>query len=249
MKTFNSSLVVLVAALSLIAVGCGKSENFQSNAITPLNSDGSVPVSPDGLNSTVVTGTNQVDFVPVSFQEMNSYVAIHPLNDPKNFKLTVDLTDIGNGRYAGSVKISYLDTGVYNEGTFQSGSAVNSDAYKLLYPNVNEAEYNRWFVINGKYYFSAFFQDTYGAVVLVFDNYVNQGDAQGAGTVSGSVYYKNFRQAYASQSGARKCWFMGPVSPYYCRAAAVADKTAIYPEDGYRKLGTFSGLSKTAAMK
>ena len=111
-----------------------------------------------------------------------------------------------------------------------------------------EAEYNRWFTLNGKYYFSAYFQDAYGAVVLVFDNYVNLGDAQGSGVVSGSVYYKNFAQSYVQQSPYRKCWYIYS-GPYNCRANAVMDKSAIYPGDGFKKLGTFSGLSKAAVMK
>lgn len=253
MKTFNSKLIFLMAAFSLMGVGCGKSSSLQANSANVVqtnqnNNPGVIPVSPDGGGTGSATGSNTVDFVPVSINEFNSYVAMHPLNNPNNFKLTVALEDAGNGRYAGSVKIAYQDTGAQYEGKFEAGTGTNQDIYKLKDAGLMEAEFNRWFIINGQYYFSAYFQDAYGAIVLVFDSYVNQGDAQGTGVVSGSVYYKNFAQSYAQQSPYRKCWYIYS-GPYNCRSSVVMDKSSPYPGDGYRKLGTFSGLSKAAAMK
>lgn len=99
---------------------------------------------------------------------------------------------------------------------------------------------------NGKTVFSAVFQDSLGALVIVIDNSLNQGDGQGTGTLSGSIYYKNFPQSHAAQSPYRKCWFLTGL--YSCRASAVTDKTSLYPGDGFIKLGTFSGLSKSMAF-
>lgn len=252
MKTLNFKLILLLAAVTLMGVGCGKNNDFQgTNVNQPLPTDGgvgTVPNSPDGLSGNTSTEPNTVSFVPVSIPEFNSYVAMHPLNSPTDFKLTVDLQNAGNGRYAGSVRISYLDTGYKYEGKFEAGSGTNQDIYKLKDAGLMEAEFNRWFIINNKYYFSAFFQDAYGAVVLVIDNFVNQGDAQGGGVMSGSVYYKNFAQSYAQQSPYRKCWYIYD-GPFNCRASAVINKNTPYPGDGYRKLGTFNGLSKAAVFK
>lgn len=255
MKTFNSKLIFLLAAFSLMGVGCGKSSQFQpgSNTTTVVGGgvSGTVPGSPDGTGSSSsgsTSGGNVVDFVPVSFSEFNSYVATHPLNNPSNYKLTVDLQDAGGGRFGGSVKISYVDTGYQYEGRFEAGMGKNQDLYDLQDAGVYEAEYNRWFSYGGKTVFSGFFQDTYGAIVLIVDNVVNQGDGQGAGYVTGSVYYKNFAQSYAQQSPYRDCWFIRS-GPYNCRAGAVINKSGLYPADGYRKLGTFSGLVKSAAFK
>ncbi|AHI06210.1 hypothetical protein BDW_08550 [Bdellovibrio bacteriovorus W] len=256
MKKFNSKLV-LAAALAVLSVGCGKSEQFQVNSgLNPnyqWNNNGSIPVSPEGpgvdnSGGNVNTGSNTVAFKPVSIAEFNSYVALHPLNNPTNFQLTVDMENVGNGRYAGNVKISYQDTGYQYQGSFDAGHGQNESIKGLHDNGLMEAEFNRWFIINGKYYFSAYFQDQYGAIVLVFDNYVNQGDGQGSGTVSGAVYYKNFAQSYAPQSPYRKCWYIYQ-GPYNCRADAVINKNSPYPGNGFRKLGTFSGLSKSAAMK
>lgn len=246
MKAFNSKMIYLLAAFSLMGVGCAKNTELQANSTTTVVSGG-IPVSPDGTSTSSSTSTSSktATFVPVSISEFNSYVAMHPLNNPSDFKITVDLQSAGNGRYAGSVKLSYVDTGYQYEGKFEAGSGTNQDIYKLKDAGLMEAEFNRWFIINNQYYFTAFFQDAYGAIVLVIDNYVNQGDAQGTGYVSGSVYYKNFAQSYAQQSPYRKCWYIYS-GPYNCRASAVIDKNSVYPGDGYRKLGTFSGLSKAA---
>lgn len=253
MKTLNSKLILLLATVALLGVGCSRNNDMQGGfANQPIGpgGNGNIPNSPNGsgAGSSAPAGANTATFVPVSIAEFNSYVAMHPLNNPTDFKLTVDLQSAGNGRYAGVVKISYADTGYRYEGKFEAGSGTNQDLYKLKDAGLMEAEFNRWFIINNKYYFSAFFQDAYGAVVLVIDDYVNQGDAQGGGTMSGSVYYKNFAQSYAQQSPYRKCWYIYD-GPYDCRASAVISKNTPYPGDGYRKLGTFSGLSKAAVFK
>lgn len=252
MKTFNSKSMVLLAAFALLAVGCGKSGMNASQTYQPpiLDNDGSaVPVSPDGGGSgggTGSTSSQTVAFTPVSFQEFNSYVALHPLNNPTDIKLTVSLNEVQNGRFAGRVNIGYTDTGYNYSATFEAGSGTNVKMYALKDSNMLEAEYNRWFLLNGQYYFSAYFQDAYGAIVLVFDKYINQGDGQGTATVSGTVYYKNFAQSYAPQSPYRKCWYIYD-GPYTCRSNAVMNKKSAVP-DGFKKLGTFSGLSKAAAF-
>ncbi|MGZ3774424.1 MAG: hypothetical protein ACXVCY_11325 [Pseudobdellovibrionaceae bacterium] len=255
MKTLNSHLILLLATVGILAAGCSKNSDFQGATVAQPGTTATVPDSPAGNTSTTsttsTTATNTVTFNPVSFAEFNSYVAMHPLNNPTNFKITVDLQKVGDSRYAGTVKISYVDNGYNYQGTFSAGTGTNQDLYDLKDAGLLEAEFNRWFLINNQYYFSAFFQDAYGAVVLVIDSIAasNQGDAQGGDLqLSGSVYYKNFAQSYAKQSPYRKCWYIYS-GPYNCRASAVIDKSSPYPGDGYTKLGTFSGLSKSAVFK
>jgi hypothetical protein len=249
MKTFKTKLIVLLAAFSVLGVGCGKSSEGGSQTYQPpiLDNDGSTPVSPDGPGTgTGTVGGQTATFQPVSIQEFNSYVALHPLNAPTDFKITVSLQDAGNGRFAGSVKLGYTDTGYNYNATFEAGSGNNVKMSGLKDNGVMEAEYNRWFILNGQYYFSAYFSDNYGAIVLVFDSYVNQGDGQGTGTLTGKVYYRNFAQSYAPQSPYRKCWFIYD-GPYMCRSNTVMNKSSAVP-DGYRYLGKFSGLSKASAF-
>ncbi len=102
MKNLNSTMILLLTVFALAGVGCGQSNNFQADSVVPddqpLGGDGVIPPPPDGDDG-VTTGSNVVDFKPVSIQEFNSYVAMHPLNDPKNFKLTVDLHKIEGNRF------------------------------------------------------------------------------------------------------------------------------------------------------
>lgn len=247
MKTFNFKFVTLMIATSLL-VACGKSGGFQGKSVNSnssvTNPDGSVDQDGSGV---IDPGSNIVNFTPVSLTEFNNYVAVRPLNAPHSFKLEVNLSEVENGRYAGQLKLSYVDNGYQYTGVFEAGSGRNVKLSGLTYNNNLESEYNRWFNLNGKTAFSGVFQDSLGALVLVIDNTLNQGDGQGSGTLSGSIYYKNFPQNFAAQSPYRKCWHLTGV--YTCRASAVTEKNAIYPADGFIKLGTFSGLSKSMSFK
>jgi hypothetical protein len=249
MKNLNTKLVILLAGLSLFAAGCSGSGGFQSKASAVSAVSTTTSTTDTTTSTTTTTGASQVTFTPVSIDEMNSYVGLHPLNNPTNFQISIVTSNTGNGRYGGTVKISYTDTGVYYESNMQSGTGTNVSLDGLQDNGTQEDDYNRWFSLNGQSYFSGFFQDSYGAIIVVIDGVVNQGDAQGTSLLSGSVYYKNFAQSYATQSPYRKCWFIR-AGPYNCRAAAVTDKTSVYPTDnGYRKLGTFSGISTSLSFQ
>lgn len=250
MKTFNAKLIVLLAAFSVLGVGCGKNTmNAQQTYQPPILDDGrGTPISPDGPGTDTGTNSGQTaTFEPVSQSEFNSFVALHPLNAPTNYKITVSLQNAGGGYYAGTVKLPYTDTGLNYAPTFTADSGTNIKLSGLKDSGKLEAGFNFWFSLNGQYYFTAFFQDAYGSIVLVFDSYISQGDGQGTGTLSGKVYYKNFAQSYAPQSPYRKCWYIYD-GPYNCRSTTVMDKTSAVPSDGYRYLGKFSGLSKAAVF-
>lgn len=245
MKTFNSKFATLLIATTLM-VACGKSGSFEGKSVSSNSSSGVIDTPDTDNGGTTDTGSNIVTFNPVSLNEFNSYVGVRPLNDPHTFQLEVNLSEVENGRYAGNLKLSYVDGGYKYTGVFEAGSGRNVKLSGLTYNNVLESEYNRWFTLNGKTVFSAVFQDSLGALVIVIDNSLNQGDGQGTGTLSGSIYYKNFPQSHAAQSPYRKCWFLTGL--YSCRASAVTDKTSLNPGDGFIKLGTFSGLSKSMAF-
>lgn len=250
MKNLNTKLMILLAGFSLMGVGCGKNQ-LQANSTSGII-DGTllpgavIPGAPDSTGST--SGSNTATFTPVSLSEFNSYVASHPLNNPSNFKITVNLQKTSTSRYGGTVKLSYTDTGYTYNGTFSAGTGANVSISGLKDNGTEESQFNYWYASGGKAVFSGVFQDAQGSIVLVVDNTVNQGDAQGASVVSGTVYYKNFAQSYATQSPYRKCWFIY-TGPYNCRDTAIVNKTSLVPtENGYRKLGTFTGLSKTQAF-
>jgi hypothetical protein len=254
MKKF--SLLTMVVVGSLMVFGCSKKEENKSETATvptpgPVASPINIPQLPGAPIPTTAGTATALPFTPVSKEMMEYYVASHPLNNPSNYNVQIQLKNAGEFRYAGEVRISYTDSGRTYTGIFTAPEGVNS-----AYPSMGEARdsglykshYNYWFVNNGKTVFTGFFQDPYGAIVLVIDSAINLGDGQGNSTVSGSIWFKNFAYSFAPQSTERNCWFIY-MGPYDCRSSTVINKSAIEPSDGYRKLGTFSGLVTTQAFQ
>jgi len=261
----KTAYIALLMAFMVLSAGCSSKKSSEEVA-APVVPTGTGPVTPGGggtgngsCDNSTSTG-NTVCFTWTSYAEFGRYVATHPINDPQNLKLNVQLSDVGSNRYGGTVRISYTDNGQSFEGVFRSDSGVNSNiSGSNGFNGVMKSAYNHWFNYQGKTVFSGFFQDEYGAIVLVVDNYLNTGDASGGGFLSGSVWYMNFAQGLAPyNSTGRHCWFLTN-GPYECRSEVVVNKTSLYPTDVmyygsdgtpavYTKLGTFSGLSRTAAF-
>lgn len=252
----KKSTVLFFALIGLWVSGCqNKTETNSDTATVPaptpppapaLPPPGSLPSLPTQQSATA----SFVPFTPVSKEMMENYVASHPLNNPSNYQVSIKLRHVGDLRYGGEVRISYTDSGQTYTGIFTAPDGVNSS-----YPSLGrakdsglyKAQYNYWFNSGGKTVFSGFFQDPYGAIVLVIDNALNQGDGQGSTTVSGSIWFRNFAYSFAPQSSERNCWFIY-MGPYDCRSGNVISKAALEP-DGYRKLGTFSGLVSATAFQ
>ncbi len=248
-KTIHTLLLIALVALSN---GC--SSKKANDGSVPLPPDTGSPLTPDGTGGTpsgcgtgASTG-NSVCMAITSFQELGYYVATHPLNDPTDLRLTVELNDVGNGRYGGTVRISYMDNGQQFEGVFQSTGEKNTKIGGT-YDGYTRSEFNRWFSYQGRNVFSGFYQDEYGAIVLVIENTLNTGDGSGGGFLTGSVWYRNFAQGLAPYNNTNtNCWFLTN-GPYNCQSQTVMTKSDLYPSDEYRKLGTFTGLSKSAAFR
>ncbi len=251
----KTKFLLLLLIASFVGIGCS---NKNESATPPVSTDPIVqpPVADAGVpagggtdGGLTSTSGDTVDFVPVDFNTFNSYVGTHPLNSPKNIKLQVNLKDNGSLRFYGSVKISYEDNGQTWAGNFESGDGKNQSIASLKDNDEMESKFSYWFKNNGVTVFSGIYQDQLGSVVIVVDKSVNQGDGQGASFVSGSVYYKNFAQSFATQSPYRKCWYIY-AGPHDCRTSTVQTKSGLYPttSEGYRKLGTFTGLSRVKAF-
>jgi len=109
-----------------------------------------------------------------------------------------------------------------------------------------------------------FFEDKYGAIVVVIDRTLSLGDGQAAQFIGGSIWFQNFPEVtypyspYASRQGILKtCWEI-TMGPYDCRTflddGKVRLTTSLYPNNrgpdalqNYRKLGEFNGLSRASA--
>lgn len=265
MKT-NQWIARLFVGCLLIVMGCTKS-NYNSNSTTTTgtvvpNNNG-IPYIP-GINPTTGgsttyqppgSGGDVVTLTPQDRATFENYVATHALNNPTNIKIRVNLASAGAGRYGGNVSISYLDNNIQYEGVFSAGKGMNYEHKDLRDNGKYEAEYNYWFTYNNTTVFSGFFEDGYGAIVIVLspDNTsgTNLGDGQGTGNgkYAGHVYYKNFAASFAPKSPYRSCWFTY-LGPYDCRSEVVSTKCGLYPgaEAGYKFLGSFKGLDMKKAF-
>lgn len=112
-----------------------------------------------------------------------------------------------------------------------------------MYPGWHHGTYNNWFVRNGKNVFHGFFQDDYGAVMIIVDDSVDQGDGSGATEVSGSIWFKNYPNTSYTQGvqplSTVPCWFR-TTGPYDCRTFLVSGNygdgnisstSALYPTE------------------
>lgn len=235
--------VLTLIVLSSLAVSCAK-ENAASNTSTSQylqSTDTTVPyqttdTTQPGYVNTSIWGSS-ADFNIVSPGTLQDYAG-HPIYNPSNFKIEVNLTPYTNS-YGGTVTISYYDNGVTYQEQFTSGHSAD------------ETKYNRFVTVGGTKVWHGFFEDYLGAIVIVIDKSVGLGDGDTSDTTaSGSIWFKNFGATYAPHPPTW-CWFVS-LGPYDCRAwpegRGVNTSESIYPNNGYQKLGSFSGLNLQKAF-
>jgi hypothetical protein len=206
----------------------------------------------DGTASTTwpysVTG-DTVAFVPVSWQEMNSYVGLRPLNNPSNAMINLKFNSInGLNIHSGTVRIGYTDTNQFYYGEFSAGSEKNQDCQNCQNNGDYESGYNYWTTINGKKTFMAYVQDQYGSLIVVLEDALGTGDGSGSSVLSGRVFYRNFEQSIYPQSPYRKCWYIYS-GPYACYSSVMGAKSSSTSIDGYTLLGSFSGVQSTKVFQ
>ncbi|MCB0415586.1 MAG: hypothetical protein KDD50_14710, partial [Bdellovibrionales bacterium] len=181
---------------------------------------------------------------------LSEYATVTRYN-PSSIGLNVNLVRRGDG-YGGRITIGYYDNGSYHEGVF-----VNGDEFVFWNTSLSKAaKYNVWFTKSGKTYWHGFFQDRYGAVIIVIEDYESLGDGEPPVNASGSIWFKNFDlvsspYVLTPPLPPSHCWFIS-VGPYDCRSWKSGDgvntTAAIYPTNGYKKLGSFSGLNLSSAF-
>lgn len=264
MKTgiLKTNALILLTASVLFAVGCSSSKSSDTtNTLPVINGTAPAPIvidpsAPTGTGSSTSTfyGGSTVAFQPTSLAQMNKYVATHPLNNPSDFKININLAQSGSSRYGGSVSISYTDNGIRYNGEFKAGMGKNQ-SFKGMYDNGTlEANYNYWFTWEKQLVFTGFFEDQYGAITITLvpqTATVGGNDAEPviSGPYKGYVYFKNFAVTTAQHSPYRACWFTY-MGPYDCRSNVIQTKCGLTPgaEAGYELLGTFSGVNVNSAF-
>lgn len=191
---------ILILSLALLLnVGCAQEKTPEgAPAPTPnvpqdctrgcdTDDDGDgVPGAPDGSGGSDGQGgyysgataamTNVQNLGELFF---NSYP-----NNPQQIQVNIDMN-----RSRDSVIISYVDGGVYKEAGLGT-----------QHPNLGRTNnaYNGWVTEGSSRVYKGFFQDEYGAVVVIIDKVLNVGDGQPAPYVGGSIWFQNF--------GDRGCW-------------------------------------------
>jgi hypothetical protein len=264
--------IVLIAVVIVLGQGCAREQSAQTPPSETSTTNPTPPTTPSG-------GTNNpdpafaagaiADLTIDSLAAMNAYVATRPLNDPKEIQISVKLTGSA-GKYTGQVMIGYKDNGAYRTGKFLAQNMTVPAGVSHGHTGKNYGEYNRWFNSGSTAIFHGFFQDSYGAILLIVDGGVNLGDGGGVSSLSGEIWFKNFYVTPAPQ-GMIPCWFI-ELGPYDCRtfltdAETLNTTSAIYPDQslfytsssthpaipseparGWRRLGVFSNLQKTKAF-
>jgi len=158
-----------------------------------------------------------------------------------------------------AVVIRFTDNGVNRQTSF--GTAHHNST-------VSDRSLNRWYLDQalGKQVWKGFFQDAFGAVVLIFDKTTAAGDGTPGNVVGGSIWFQNFQRYYPNspvQGPEKMCWQIS-AGPYDCRSwlLTIGDSEnwpimpslTLYPNNKgpdqnmlYEKLGDFGGLDRSQA--
>jgi hypothetical protein len=275
----------LLASTMILGIGCA-SKKGDDPAPPPADGGGVVPVTPTTEAAIANRGAEFTEGatapLTVTYEMLNRYVGTHPVNNPSDVRISVKLYEItpGANQYAGRVMISYYDNGQYYTGRFITDDGKNPTGSPAqsgtLYPGWNHAFYNNWFTWNGKAAFHGFYEDSYGAIMLIADEIVNLGDGSGATEVSGSIWFKNFANSpYPRANPSLPCWYT-TAAAFDCRTLLIdgnngdghiKSDSALYPTQsqfytnrqrnpyipeeparGWQKLGTFGGLNRPKAF-
>lgn len=253
MKTAWVLKISMVSLIALFMVGCGGSSKVSNgNSVTPAPAPTPTP-TPETPASTTwpysVSG-EVATFVPVSYEMLNTYVAIRPLNNPSDVKININLHNItGTSFYAGKIQIGYTDNGQFYYGSFTAGDGKNSNCSNCRDNGLYEAAPNFWSTIGGVKTFMAYVQDQYGSLIIVMEAETAGADGEAGGLLKGRVYFRNFANGLYPQSSERKCWYLY-AGPYACYSNNMSQKLSStdFSDGTYRLLGTFSGVNRAKAL-
>ena len=259
---FSKILLALVLSLTGV-VGCAKEKSGDSPLVLPeppRGGDGGAPGAPGGTgNGSQSSYSGSTADLVVDMSALKSMFFNSNPQNPTNIKINFNVgrTYINEfGQEKGEdVIISFYDQGVLREAAM---GTIHPDRDISHRNNM----YNGWYEQDGKQVYKAFFQDYWGAIVVILDGGASQGDGQAPQFLSGAVYFQNFDRSYPNfqkQGPLKMCWEI-EIGPYDCRTFLVGDHVMMtstyYPASGnrgpdrqygYRKLGTFSGIKASDA--
>jgi hypothetical protein len=258
----KAQLKILLAAFGvLLSVGCAQDSGGGGNSGSPGTGTTTGLTCPAGqvlvANNTCVsqsgglTGSNTVALNVVSVGELDRLFYSSNPQSPQNIQVQINVASAQN-----SIVISYVDITGQHQASFGTVHPLN--------PSVTDSTYNMWYQdqMTNKQVWKGFFQDLYGAVVLVIDQTVTIGDGAAGGLLGGSIWFQNFGPAGAPQGPLKMCWQI-TAGPFDCRSflwgydssnMLIEPTLSTYPNNkgpdavmAYEKLGTFTGLNRSAA--
>ncbi len=237
----NLKLFFLVASLAM-TISCAQ-EKKSSGASAPEVQvpPAGTPWVPEGTGPGQNPGTQYGGTAALTIPNLavfGQYTG-RPMNNPTEIKINLNMVKTDGGTFGGTATITYKDNGYYYKGYFTTGSTAKA------------TQYNKVFSYGGKTVWHGIFEDFMGGLVVVIDEIVDLGDGGGSeDLVNGTVWFKNFGLTYAPHPPTY-CWFVS-LGPYDCRAWPSGTGMNTYahkdPQNGYIKLGSFTGLSIKAAF-
>lgn len=255
----------------ITAVGCGGKKGIGSAATAPVGSNPNVPPVTDPNPTTPSSAGATIALENVDAETLSDYVG-WTVGLPTDIKIVVNIKRVatfsrptGGVEHAFGGKVSIK----FKEGTTSYTDDFTSLPFASSYNTVTGVEANNthnrlsadYPELGGKIGYHGFFEDMRvqrlvpptpyapifgGAIILVIDQTNDAGDGQGPTLANGSVYFKNFIGQYPmGPLPNTHCWFISS-GPYDCRSwpsgNGVNTKASIYPNNGYVKLGSFTGL-------
>lgn len=253
----NLILIISMMALGLMSVGCSKSRSNSTGNVntSAIGGENPVIIDPNASNGVPTFSSGFTADLVTTYQAMSQYTSIPGnfvgLNNPQNIKINLNFAHVADGRYGGTVTISYYDNGILRTGSFDAGTGRNP-TYKGMHDNNSlQSEYNFWFNFENKTVFTGFFEDSFGALVVSLEPQVVSGGGNDAEplevTYKGSVYFKNF--AKVKNNPYRSCWHIY-AGDNDCRSNVIQTKCGLAPgvEAGYTLLGTFTNVNVKQAF-
>lgn len=252
------SLLLVMLSIAALATGCAQESGVAEvpgGDGTPCTNGCVIPVTPTAPSAPDGTGeeasttgfssgsTAGIKLTGGTESLARMFFKSNP-NNPTNVRINMDLS-----RLSSSVIIRYYD----------NGKTVNAH-FGVTHPtsNVQNSKYNGWVEQDGQSVWKGFFQDEYGAIIVVLNRMTTQGDGQAR--VGGSIWFQNFNQYWPNnpvQGPTKMCWEI-TAGPYDCRSflanGAVNMTSSMYPENrgphrdtNYEKLGEFDEIDINAA--
>lgn len=200
MKTLRTALMMSLMVVSLI--GCAKQKAYVSPPVPERGSD----IAPPEDIEQPLSGTNTVALSNVSTSTLRSFFFKNPPNNPTNVRVVVELSPNSEG-IGGEIRVQFDDNGVTRQAVLTSNHP---------YSNISDSSLNQWFTYNNNQVFHGIYQDSAGAVVLVVDSVLSQGDGGGSSILGGSIWFQNFGYTNAAQGPNKMCWEI-QIGPYDCR--------------------------------